>query len=118
MTGASTFSGGTTISGGWLTVNGSLVSPVTVNSGGGLGGVGSLASAAVNAGGKLSPGNPSAHLGVSGNLTLQSGAVLDYELDTPATSSVISAGAPWSSTASSSPTSISRPRPTSGRATR
>lgn len=90
MTGTNTYSGATAINQGALIVNGSLASPVTVNSGGTLGGVGSLTSATVNAGGVLAPGDPPGTLSLGGGLSLVSGAVLDFTLDTPLTSDAIS----------------------------
>jgi autotransporter-associated beta strand protein len=86
LTGSNTYSGVTTISQGELEVNGSLASPVAVNSGGILGGTGSLASVTVNSGGHLAPGDSPGLLHVSGSLSLLSGAKMDYELDTPSAS--------------------------------
>ncbi len=65
---------------------------MTVNSGGTVGGTGNLASVTVNAGGNLAPGDSLGTLSVSGSLILSAGAVMDYELDTPSTSSMINAG--------------------------
>ena len=89
LSGTNTYSGGTTISAGQLMVNGSLASPVTVASGGILSGTGSLASVTVNAGGQLAPGDAPGTLSLSGNLILETGAVMDYDLDTPSTSDMI-----------------------------
>ncbi len=83
LTGNNNYSGTTAINQGELQVNGSLASAVTVNSGGTLGGTGSLSSVTVNAGGHLAPGDAPGQLTLSGSLTLLSGAVMDYELDTP-----------------------------------
>jgi hypothetical protein len=58
-------------------------SALSVNSGGTLGGTGSLASVTVYAGGNLAPGEPLGALQVSGNLILSAGATMDYLLDTP-----------------------------------
>ena len=90
LSGANSYTGVTTISQGNLTVNGSLVSPVTVNSGGILSGTGRLTSMTVTTGGSLSPGNPLGSMQMSGTLSLLPGAVMDYELDAPATSGEIS----------------------------
>ncbi|MEI8375032.1 MAG: TIGR03790 family protein [Planctomycetota bacterium] len=83
LTGSSTYSGSTTINAGKLVVDGLLASLVTVNSGGSLGGTGSLASITVNASGHLGPGNSPGILHLSGNLILLAGAVMDFELDSP-----------------------------------
>jgi autotransporter-associated beta strand protein len=87
VTGSNTYSGPTTINQGSLIVNGSLTSLVTANSGTTLGGSGSLTSATVGAGGRLSPGGSS--LGVlqlSGTLALLPGAIMNYQLGTPSSS--------------------------------
>ena len=58
LTGSDTYTGTTTVNEGQLVVNGSLASPVTVNSGGTLGGAGYLTSVAVSSCGAIAPGNP------------------------------------------------------------
>ncbi len=93
LTGSNTYTGPTTVTQGKLVVDGSLASPVTVNSGGTLGGTGSLTSVTIYAGGNIAPGDSLGTLSVGGNLILSAGAVMDYELDTPSTSSMISCGA-------------------------
>jgi autotransporter-associated beta strand protein len=90
LTGNNTYSGTTAVNQGKLAVNGSLISPVTVNSGGTLGGTGSLTGVTLNTGGHLAPGNSPGTLILSGSLSLLAGSVLDYELGTPATSDLIS----------------------------
>ena len=57
-------------------------SAVTVNSGGTLGGTGSLTSVTVNAGGQSCPGRFAGRLEPQRQLDLASGAAMDYELDT------------------------------------
>ena len=89
LTGSNTFTGGTNVNAGLLMVNGSLASPVTVNVGGILGGTGSLTSVTVNGGGQLAPGNAPGILNLSGDLTLEAGAIMDYDLDTPSTSDLV-----------------------------
>jgi fibronectin-binding autotransporter adhesin len=89
LAGSNTYAGPTTIKQGTLVVNGSLISQVTVNSGGTLGGTGSLASVTVNAGGHLAPGNSPGTLTLTGSLSLLSGSVMDYELGSPTTSDQI-----------------------------
>ena len=91
--GSNTYTGPTTISQGKLVLDGWLTSSaVSVNSGGTLGGTGYLSSVTINAGGNLAPGDSLGTLNVGGTLILQSGAVMDYELDTPSTSDMIVAG--------------------------
>lgn len=77
LTAASTYTGGTTINGGTLAVNGSIVSSPTVNSGGTLSGTGTVGSVTVNSGGMLRPGSSVAGsaLTISGSLAMQSGAL-------------------------------------------
>ncbi len=91
LTGSDTYSGPTAVNQGRLVVNGSLLSPVTVGapsgSGGTLGGTGSLTNVTVSASGHLAPGNSPGVLHLSGSLSLLAGAVLDYELGTPITTS-------------------------------
>lgn len=91
LTGTDTYSGATTVGPGKLVVNGSLTSSfVSIQSGGILGGTGSLTSATVNTGGHLAPGNSAGMLQLSGNLELFAGALMDYELDSPGTSDEVS----------------------------
>ena len=81
LSGSGNYSAGTTVNGGTLKVN-SLLSGTgvfTVNSGGVLGGTGTIASiVTVNANGRVAPGNSVGTLTLRG-LTL-SGSILDYEL--------------------------------------
>ena len=92
LSGSNTYTGRTTVNQGELFVNGSLVSPVTVNSGGTLGGMGNLGSGTVSAGGQIAPGSPLGTMHFSGGLVLAAGAQMDYDLDLPGTSSIISCG--------------------------
>ena len=90
LAGSYTYTGRTTINKGTLALNGSLAGPVTIQSGGILSGTGSLSSVTVNAAGQLAPGNSSVGiLSLNGDLSVAFGAVLDFELDTPSTSSQI-----------------------------
>jgi len=89
---SNTYTGPTTVNQGTLAVEGSLVSPVTVNNGGTLSGTGSVSSVTVNPGGQIAPGDALGTLSVSGSLILATGAELNYGLDTPSTSDMISCG--------------------------
>jgi uncharacterized repeat protein (TIGR03803 family)/autotransporter-associated beta strand protein len=90
LAGSNIYTGPTIVNQGGFVVNGSLVSAVTVNSGGTLGGTGRLSSGTVSAGGAIAPGNSLGTLTFSGGLVLSPGAALDFGLDTPLTSSMIS----------------------------
>ncbi len=92
LTGSNTYSGSTTVNAEKLVVNGSLVSPVTVNSGGTLAGFGYLSTVTVSRSGAISPGDPLDVMSISGNLDLATGAMMDYDLDTPLTSETIDCG--------------------------
>lgn len=86
---SSGFSGRTTVSGGTLLVgdrngNGKLGGAITVSSGGILGGSGAVGSTKVSDGGRIAPGNSIGALKINGDLTLSTGAILDYELGGPA----------------------------------
>jgi autotransporter-associated beta strand protein len=84
LSGNNTYNNGTTVSAGTLLVNSSAGSgPMLVNSGGTLGGGGTIAGAVtINSGGTLSPGNPVGTLTINNNLTANSGAILDLTLGT------------------------------------
>lgn len=80
LTGTSTYSGATSVSGGQLYVNGSLGnSTVTVGSGATLGGNGSIFRAVISSGGSLAPGNSIDTLTV-GSVDFANGAYFDVEL--------------------------------------
>ncbi|HEY3762035.1 MAG TPA: polysaccharide lyase family protein [Verrucomicrobiae bacterium] len=80
LTGANTYSGSTTVSGGILMANSSAgsatgIGAVSVNSGGILGGIGIVSGAVtVNSGGGFAPGNPFGTLTLSNSLMLASGS--------------------------------------------
>ncbi|MDR3664606.1 MAG: autotransporter-associated beta strand repeat-containing protein, partial [Mycobacterium sp.] len=77
LTGASTYSGPTTVNGGLLSLSdtGSITSQVAVNAGGTLGGSGSVGATTVASGGTLAPGSFTKALTVGGNLAFASGAL-------------------------------------------
>jgi len=94
LSGANTYGGGTTVSNGILLVNNATGSgtgsgAVTVVSGATLGGTG-IVGGPVTVYGTLSPGNGSGTLTISNNLVLVAGAVLQYELGTNSSQSVVS----------------------------
>lgn len=80
LSGANTYTGATTVNAGLLNINGSSVSAVTVNTGGTLGGTGSIRGDVTIAGGTLAPGLSPGTMTV-GSLTLNSG-VNNFELAT------------------------------------
>lgn len=80
LSGASTYTGNTTVSAGKLTVTGSLAaSPTTVSAAGSLAGNGTIGGA-VTCHGTLAPGNPTGTLTLSNGLTLSSTAVIEADL--------------------------------------
>jgi outer membrane autotransporter protein len=81
LSGDSDYTGPTTVDGGKLAVNGSIVADVAVNAGGALGGNGRVGATTINDGGKLTPGNSIGHLTVNGNLAFAAGSVYEVEVD-------------------------------------
>ena len=77
IAGAATYTGPTTVNGGVLSVTGSIVSSVAVNSGAMLTGNGSVGATTINAGGAIVPGAASlGTLTINGAYTQNSGATL------------------------------------------
>ncbi|TBR36276.1 MULTISPECIES: autotransporter outer membrane beta-barrel domain-containing protein [Dyella] len=82
--GATTVQGGSLIVGGSAGSNAKLGGAVSVDSGATIGGHGTLTgSLNVNAGGHVAPGNSVGTLTVNGNVALQAGSQLDFELGRP-----------------------------------
>ena len=79
LTGTSTYTGPTTVAGGTLSVNGSIVSPVSVTSGGTLGGNGQVGSVTIGSGGTFAPGNSIGLTTVNGNVVFAAGSVFQVE---------------------------------------
>jgi MYXO-CTERM domain-containing protein len=71
--------GATTVNGGLLAVNASVANVVTVNTGGTVGGGGSIATLNVVAGAKLSPGNSPGTL-TAGNAALFGGSIFEWQV--------------------------------------
>ncbi len=82
LSGASTYTGDTTVAGGKLVVNGNIsTSMTTVQNGASLGGVGTTGSVNVLNGGTLAPGNSPGTLTIIGNLGLNDASILDFQLN-------------------------------------
>ena len=78
LTGANTYTGPTSVSGGRLAINGSITSNVTVGSGGNLGGAGTI-TGNVNMSGTMAPGNSIGTLSVVGSYTQAAGSTYQVE---------------------------------------
>ena len=88
LNGNNTYSGGTTVAGATLVVNGMIGDP-TINSDGVLMGTGTVGDSQINAGGTLAPGNtanPTGTLSISGNLAFASGAIYMVQISPTAAS--------------------------------
>ena len=82
LTGTDTYTGGTTIAQGLLSVNGSLVnSIVTIQNGGTLGGNGTVKGIMAQSGGTVAPGNSIGTLNVSGNVAFAAGSIYQVEIN-------------------------------------
>ncbi|WP_379062495.1 autotransporter-associated beta strand repeat-containing protein [Mesorhizobium sp. UC74_2] len=83
LSGTSTYTGQTFVKQGTLSVNGSIASSagITVETGGTLGGTGTLASVTVANGGTLAPGNSIGTVTIAGNLVMGAGSTYAVELD-------------------------------------
>jgi fibronectin-binding autotransporter adhesin len=79
LSGANTYTGGNTVNGGVLRINGLASGGATVASGGTLGGTGTITGlTTVNSGGTLAPGASVGSL-VTSSLTLDAGSILNFE---------------------------------------
>jgi autotransporter-associated beta strand protein len=88
LSGINTYTGTTTVFGGFLDVEGSIASSVltTVNAGGALTGAGTVGNTVIAPGGIFLPGNgpPGSSMTVAGNLAFQSGALYLVTLNSTA----------------------------------
>ncbi len=91
LTGVNTYTGATAINAGTLFVNGSIAnSTTTVNTGGTLGGTGTVGTVNV-AGGIFAPGNSIGTTNVAGNVDFSGGGVYQVEVDAAGNSDLINA---------------------------
>ena len=74
LTGTNTYSGPTLVNQGRLAVNGSVTSAVSVQSGGIVGGSGTVGSLTARQGGTVAPGNSIGTLNVAGNVSFEPGS--------------------------------------------
>ncbi|MFC0686641.1 autotransporter outer membrane beta-barrel domain-containing protein [Novosphingobium clariflavum] len=82
LTGTSDYTGATTVDEGRLAVNGSIAgSVVTVNSGGTMGGNGTVGGLIVRTGATAAPGNSIGHLHVASDLTFEVGSTYAVEVN-------------------------------------
>ena len=88
LTGTSTYSGATAVTGGILAVDGSIAnSAVTVENGATLMGKGTVGTTTLNSGAVIRAGGPATTLTVSGDLTFNGGARYEVEADPASTDS-------------------------------
>jgi autotransporter-associated beta strand protein len=93
LSGADTYNGPTTNNAGTLAVNGSLAGNVVVNSGATLAGTGTVGgTVTINSGAILAPGNSGVGTLNFGSLTLNSGAINNFEFSGVANDKVINSG--------------------------
>ncbi|MGL4513147.1 MAG: autotransporter domain-containing protein [Lacipirellulaceae bacterium] len=83
LSGASTYGGATTVSAGRLAVNGSLLTPVTVDAGGTLGGAGSVGAITVN--GTIAAGNSIGQITSTGPYVQNTGSTMVVEINSVGT---------------------------------
>ncbi|WP_223484836.1 autotransporter serine protease [Pseudomonas sp. A-RE-19] len=92
LTGANTYAGPTLVNQGRLAINGSLLSAVTVNNSGILGGNGSIAALTAKSGGTVAPGNSIGTLQVAGDVTFEPGSTYAVELSPTNSDQIIAGG--------------------------
>jgi len=91
LNGINTYTGSTTIYGGELIVNGSIADSAVIMSGGTIGGSGLIGDLSIDRG-SIAPGNSIGTLRFAGNVTLNSGATYQVEVDAAGKSDLISVG--------------------------
>jgi outer membrane autotransporter protein len=88
--GSNPLTGGTFVTAGVLQVDGGLGgSPVTVRTGGTLGGIGQVGTTVIEATGRVAPGQSIGTLNVAGNFTQATGSFYDVELNSAGQSDLI-----------------------------
>jgi outer membrane autotransporter protein len=90
LSGTNTYTGGTTVNQGTLSVNGTI-GTVNVLNGATLGGIGTVGNTDVASGATIAPGNSIGTLNVAGNITLAAGSVYSVELAGSGASDLIAA---------------------------
>ncbi|MGL6244350.1 autotransporter domain-containing protein [Pseudomonas sp.] len=92
LTGANTYAGPTLVNQGRLAINGSLLSAVTVNESGILGGNGRISALTAKSGGTVAPGNSIGTLQVAGDVVFEPGSTYAVELSPTSSDQIIAGG--------------------------
>ena len=92
LTGANTYAGPTLVNQGRLAINGSLLSAVTVNDSGILGGNGRIGALTAKSGGTVAPGNSIGTLQVAGDVTFEPGSTYAVELSPTSSDQIVAGG--------------------------
>jgi subtilase-type serine protease len=92
LTGANTYAGPTLVNQGRLAINGSLLSAVTVNDSGILGGNGRIGALTANRGGTVAPGNSIGTLQVAGDVIFEPGSTYAVELSPTRSDQIVAGG--------------------------
>lgn len=93
LSGTHTFTGGTTLNAGTLSVTGQLGGAVTINSGATLKGTGVVTGNVTSSGGVVAPGTSIGTLNINGALNLGSASTTQIELSPSASSKLVMGGA-------------------------
>ncbi|KAA0987163.1 autotransporter serine protease [Pseudomonas sp. ANT_J28] len=92
LTGANTYAGPTLVNQGRLAINGSLLSAVTVNDSGILGGNGRIGALTAKSGGTVAPGNSIGTLQVAGDVVFEPGSTYAVELSPTSSDQIVAGG--------------------------